>query len=573
MLKKFYALFALLLVSSILLSACGAPAAEAPAVEAPAVEAPVAEAPAEEAPAAVDVDAVLATIWEAVQPETGYASISASKLNEALAEKAPFLVDVREPADFAEGTLPGAINIPIRDLMKNLDKLPEQDDAIVIFCASGHRGGLGMVALRAMGYTNVTNLGGGTGAWKKAGFALEPGVAGENPVLGMPVMENQALFDQLDGYLSGLPEGFGSVNAEGLATLLAENPAVVLIDVRSADEVKQNGYIDGSVHIPLPEFLANPLLPADKDTPVVVYCASGHRGAIAMAAMHLMGYSDVKNLGGGFTAWKTAGMEIAGAVDWQTTYAEFLAGITKEDGWYQISADKLNESFMETPPFVLDIRETNEIAENGYIEGSVNIPTKQVLSNLDKLPGTDTPFVVTCASGHRGNIMTIALRLLGYQVTNLSGGFNGWKAAEYPVAEGEPAAAVAGTAADVDPVMLAKLQEFITNYPEGWAVVKPADLNMELGVEPKPFVLDVRTAEEVAETGLIEGSTHIALSELAARVAELPADKAAPLIVTCKSGTRGVFAMLYLQLNGYTNVRNLAGGINAWAGAELPLVK
>lgn len=572
MLKKLSVLFALLLVSSMLLSACGAPAAEAPAVEAPVVEAPVEEAPAAEV-TSLDVEAVLASVWEAVKPETGYASISASKLNEALAEKAPVMVDVREPADFAEGTIPGAINIPIRDLMKNLDKLPEQDDPIVIFCSSGHRGGLGMVALRAMGYSNVLNLGGGTGAWTKAGYALEAGVATENPVVGMPVMENQALFDILDAYLSGLPEGFGAVNAEGLATLLAENPAITLIDVRAEQEITQNGYIDGSIRIPITEFLGNALLPADKTAPVVVFCASGHRGAIAMEAMHLMGYTDVKNLVGGFGAWKAAGMQIAGAVDWQTTYADFLAGITPEDGWYQISAEKLNESFMETAPFILDVRETNEIAENGYIEGSINIPTRDVLNNLDKLPGTDTPFVVTCASGHRGNIVTIALRLLGYQVTNLSGGFNGWKAAEYPFAEGEPAAAVAGTAADVDPVMLAKLQEFLANYPEGWAMVKPADLNMELGGDPKPFVLDVRTADEVAEAGLIEGSVHIPLSELSARFAELPADKAAPLVVTCKSGTRGMFGMLFLQLNGYTNVRNLVGGTNAWAAAELPLVK
>lgn len=578
MLKKFYALFALLLVASMLLSACGAPATEAPVAEAPVAEAaaPVEEAPVEapvvEEPATIDVDAVLAEIWSGVPAETGYASISATKLNEALAEGGIFLVDAREPSEFAEGTIAGAVNLPIRDLLNNLDKLPEPDEKIVIFCKSGHRGALGMTALRALGYTDVINLAGGMGAWSKAELAVEPGVAVENPVLGMPVMENQALFDNLNAYLMGLPEGYGSVSVDALATSLAENPAIILIDVRSAAELESNGYIAGSINIPLPEFLGNAALPADKDAPIVIYCGSGHRGAIAALAMHLMGYSNVKNLAGGFTAWKAGGMDVAGAVDWMSVYGEFLTA-SIDAKWYQISADALNEAFMATPPFVLDIREPSEIAEKGYIEGSVNIPTKEVFSNLDKLPGLDTPFVVTCASGHRGNIMTIALRLLGYQVTNLSGGFNGWAAAELPVVTGEPAAPVAGTAAEVDATKLAKLQAFIANYPEGWAMIKPADLNVELGNEVKPVVLDVRTVEEYAETGVIEGALLIPLSELASRVAELPADKAAPVVVTCKSGTRATYAMLFLQLNGYTNVRNLTGGVMAWSGAELPLVK
>lgn len=579
MLKKLYALFALLLVSSMLISACGSPAAEAPAAEAPAAEeaAVVEEAPVEEAAPEVadsfDPATVLAAVWEGVTPETGYASISATKLSEALAEKDIFLLDVREPSEFAEGTIAGAINIPVRDLLNNLDKLPEQGDSIVIFCKSGHRGALGMTALRALGYTDVVNLGGGIGAWGKAELPLEPGVEVENPVLGMPVMENQALFDALNAYLMGLPAGFGSVNAEGLATTMAEKPETVLIDVRMPAELESNGYIDGAVNIPLPEFLASADLPADKDAPVVIYCGSGHRGAVAEVAMTLMGYTDVKNLAGGFTAWKGAGMEIAGVVDWPATTGDFISGITSEDHWYQTSAEALNTSFMDATPIILDIREVSELEEKGYIEGSINIPTKEVLFNLDKLPDTDTPFVVTCAAGTRGNIVTIALRLLGYQAVNLSGGFNGWAAAEYPVMEGTPEAPVAGTAADVDPMKLAALQDLLANYPAGWAQVKSADLNMELGEETKPVVIDVRTPEEVAETGIIEGALAIPVSELSSRLAELPADKSAPIVVTCKSGTRGMFALLALQLNGYTNVRNLSGGVVAWEGAELPLVK
>ena len=58
-----------------------------------------------------------------------------------------------------------------------------------------------------------------------------------------------------------------------------------------------------------------------------------------------------------------------------------------------------------------------------------------------------------------------------------------------------------------------------------------------------------------------------------ANLAQLPTDKAAPIVVLCQSGHRGALVMMYLRMTGgYTNVRNLAGGMNAWVAAELPVV-
>ena len=41
-----------------------------------------------------------------------------------------------------DGYIAGAVNIPVRDVLNNLDKLPAKDQPIVIYCASGHRGGM-----------------------------------------------------------------------------------------------------------------------------------------------------------------------------------------------------------------------------------------------------------------------------------------------------------------------------------------------------------------------------------------------------------------------------------------------
>jgi len=182
--------------------------------------------------------------------------------------------------------------------------------------------------------------------------------------------------------------------------------------------------------------------------------------------------------------------------------------------------------------------------------------------------------VIYCKSGHRGAIAAATLRLLGYtDVRNLGGGVGAWTKAELPLETGEVTALTAGTAPVVDTTTLHDLDAFLAGLPEGFYSVKPADLNAELGSATAPFLLDVRTAEELAADGTIEGAVNIPIIELMGKLDLLPTDKAAPVVVFCKSGHRGAFVLQALRMMGYSEVRNLAGGMNAWAAAELPVVK
>jgi rhodanese-related sulfurtransferase len=296
---------------------------------------------------------------------------------------------------------------------------------------------------------------------------------------------------------------------------------------------------------------------------------------MGMMALRMLGYTDVLNLGGGLGAWKSTQLPVAGWIDWPATYAGFISGLPAEQGFLSIPAAKLNEALASEPPFILDVREPAEVEAAGHISGSVNIPSREVLRNLDKLPDQAQKIVVTCASGHRGALVMMALSLLGYtDVVNLGGGTNAWAKAELPLEAGLPAAAVAaGVTPIYDAARFAGLDAYLSNLPEGFYTVKAADVNAELASEAKPFVLDVRTPDEVAADGHIEGSTNLPITELPARVSELPTDKAAPIVVLCKSGHRGALAMAYLQSLGFTNVRNLGGGMSAWIGAELPVVQ
>lgn len=86
-----------------------------------------------------------------------------------------FLLDVREPNEFAGGRIEGAVNVPVREVPKSLAKLPQDKNAqIVVVCASAVRSGYVAKALSFKGYTNVKHLAAGfIAGWEKAGYAVQ----------------------------------------------------------------------------------------------------------------------------------------------------------------------------------------------------------------------------------------------------------------------------------------------------------------------------------------------------------------------------------------------------------------
>jgi rhodanese-related sulfurtransferase len=236
--------------------------------------------------------------FNGVKPENALVELSS--------DTPPFLVDVRGETELEEsGYLAGAVLIPIRTLTQNLDKLPAQDQPIIVYCGVGHRGAIAVEVLNLLGYTNVRSIFGGFGAWKAAGLPVETGIPAEAVISGAPAPEYDAdIFAAVDEFLTTMPDGFYGVSPTNALQSLSEEPAPFLIDVRGEQELLDNGYIDGQVNIPLKTLLDNPdLLPADKDASIIVYCAIGHRGAMAMTTLRLLGYTNVGSIGGGFNNW------------------------------------------------------------------------------------------------------------------------------------------------------------------------------------------------------------------------------------------------------------------------------
>ena len=76
------------------------------------------------------------------------------------------------------------------------------------------------------------------------------------------------------------------------------------------------------------------------------------------------------------------------------------------------------------------------------------------------------------------------------------------------------------------------------------------------------ILLDVRTDQEVF-ISIIEGSLHIPMNDIPSKMNEL--DKEKEIIVQCKSGKRSAKVCEFLMQNNFKNVKNLKGGIIAWA--------
>ena len=99
------------------------------------------------------------------------------------------------------------------------------------------------------------------------------------------------------------------------------------------------------------------------------------------------------------------------------------------------------------------------------------------------------------------------------------------------------------------------------------ADINVSELKSRLDAGEKLNIVDVREAWEYEEFNI--GAQLIPLGELQMNLDQLEEYKDQELILHCRSGARSAAACSYLMGNGFTNVRNLTGGILAWQEAAV----
>ncbi|MCA1648407.1 MAG: MBL fold metallo-hydrolase [Chloroflexi bacterium] len=135
---------------------------------------------AEVAPRPLNMTAILATnrgegdyTWAMAHDHYNVADLTPAEAPAWLQARGALVVDVREPAEYAAGHVPGAVSIPQADLALHLDEIPRDRDVLVV-CEGGTRSVRAAKFLRQTGLSRVTNLLGGTSAWRQAGLPTDP---------------------------------------------------------------------------------------------------------------------------------------------------------------------------------------------------------------------------------------------------------------------------------------------------------------------------------------------------------------------------------------------------------------
>ncbi|WP_257306934.1 rhodanese-like domain-containing protein [Geothrix campi] len=291
-----------------------------------------------------------------------------------------FLFDSRPAPRFMEGAIPTAVNLPFPAFDKNVDKLPADKGALVIFYCSGKTCNMSPGSLakaKKLGYTRAKVFVDGMPAWTRKNF----------------------------GVLSP---------ASLKAAYLDTNTPLVILDARPAAEAAK-GFLRGAVAADPAKTagLLETFPLARLKPPVVVVDATGGEAAKAVATdLVKAGYVGVNILSGGFQAWQAAALPIeTGALATKATF------VPKPRPGSISPADftKLAElAPAQRGVVILDVRNPDE-TRNGIIKGALTIPEPQLLARLSELP-KDAKILCHCSTGIRAELAYHLLKEKGYDV-------------------------------------------------------------------------------------------------------------------------------------------------------------
>lgn len=279
-----------------------------------------------------------------------------------------FLLDVRQPEEFAQGHLAGAVNIPLRQVLDHLNQLPKPQSGkiLLIICRSQHRANHVLVILRELGYTNAFTLRGGYTAYRslsrfssksrktdgscsrKAHREPDTGKDGNTAAMPGKIVSQlseaersfavndfdqavhrlqQALiqapqynelwrkYDQAilaragKEYLQHLPEDRYRISAAVFGKKYLKGPGLggfFLLDVRDRNEFVVS-HIAGSINVPFRRLLSKiAILPqTDSGKTLLIICRSQYRAIHTLVILRELGYSNTYTLQGGYKAYRT----------------------------------------------------------------------------------------------------------------------------------------------------------------------------------------------------------------------------------------------------------------------------
>jgi len=120
----------------------------------------------------IGITVTLVLIFAATVLAAGFRDIRATEAKGLLAaNKNVYLLDVRTPAEFSQGRIPGAVLIPVNEVERRIGEIP-RNRPVVVYCAVGSRSGFVAGFLSQKGYREVYNVTDGIVGWYRNGFPV-----------------------------------------------------------------------------------------------------------------------------------------------------------------------------------------------------------------------------------------------------------------------------------------------------------------------------------------------------------------------------------------------------------------
>lgn len=463
------------------------------------------------------------------------------------------LFDIREAGEADAGHLQGATFLPRRQIELRIAELVSgRATPVAVYDEGGPRAGLAAATLERLGYRDARVLAGGTGAWTAAGRELTQGSNVPSKIFGEEVYEHD--------HVPQLP----------VATLRAwrdAGRAHMVCDIRTPDEyeVARIPGAFGAFGVDLAR-IAGDL--REKRVPIVVHCAGRTRSIIACQTLRELGVPDVYALENGTMGWQLAGLELekgaprgmleptAGSLEDGERRTRALA---RAAGVAQVAAAEL-ETWLsaraegEANVYVIDVRQLAEYLA-GHIEGAVAVPGGLAIQRADEFaPVRAARTVLVDDREARAFLTGYWMRRSGRaQVYVLSGGIEAWRASGRPLVAGRGRSRPLG------------IEQARNSTLRVSSVLLDAERQ-----KAAPPVINVDTSRYYKKAR-VPGSKWVPYGWLEARIAQHAGSKDAPIVLSCHDGLLSCYGAANLARFGYSRVRVLDGGVDAWAKQGLPV--
>jgi rhodanese-related sulfurtransferase len=449
------------------------------------------------------------------------------------------LVDVREELIFSQRHLLLARSVPLSRFELKFGRLVPRRSTRIVLCDDGDGSAERAAAVLARnGYSDVSMLDGGVGAWAAAGFEVFSGVNVPSKAFGEYIEHS-----------NGTP----NISAAELESLLREKANVVVLDSRPFDEYSRVSIPNG-INVPGAELVlrAREIAPSP-DTMVVVNCAGRTRSIIGAQSLINAGLPNkVVALRNGTMGWSLAGFtcdsgknrrapDISPPMrDWARQAAHRVA---KDHGVAHINRQTLDDWRKDETRtlYLFDVRDPAEFVA-GHVAGAISAPGGQLVQATDQYAGTLGARIVLIDDAEvRADMTASWLRQMGWKdvfVLADAGTETGWPVA--PVLAG--------------------------NTPAGEAIDSGA-LNALLGRETAT-VLDLSLSKDYL-AGHIPGAWFAIRTRLERALKTMPLR--GTLVLTSEDGILAHLAAAEAQALVDSPVQYLTGGNAAWQAAGFAL--